>query len=57
MLNGVVSGLIIAWLLSLFGVDTMFIETVQTFVVFEVTVGFYYLVFAIIGLIGGLVKR
>ncbi|MDA3732369.1 hypothetical protein PBV87_12810 [Niameybacter massiliensis] len=57
MLEGFIGGLIVAWLLSLFGVDHMVLEVCQTFTEVQLTTSFYYIGFALIGLIGGAFKR
>ncbi|WP_154668796.1 hypothetical protein [Niameybacter massiliensis] len=57
MLEGFIGGLIVAWLLSLFGVDHMVLEVCQTFTEVQLTTSFYYIGFALIGLIGGAFKK
>lgn len=54
MLTGFLAGLLVAWVLSWFGVNHMLISCIQPFVhgvVLNDT--YYYLVFAIIGVLGG----
>lgn len=46
-----INGLLLAWILSLFNFDNIFVEGVQTFVHFKVVTAHYYLVFALLGLI------
>lgn len=54
MLGGFIGGLIVAWILSLFGVDAMILEVVQPFVeTVKLTNSHYYVAFGLIGLIGG----
>ena len=58
MLEGFIGGLIVAFILSLFGVDKMLIEVIQPFfTAVTLTKSHYYLAFAIIGLIGGAFNR
>jgi hypothetical protein len=54
MLEGFVGGLIVAFILSLFCVDEMIIEVLQPFVkTVTLTGSHYYIMFGLIGLIGG----
>jgi len=54
MLGGFVAGLITAWILSLFGVNTIIIEVMQQLVKnIILTNSHYYIIFGLIGLIGG----
>jgi len=46
-----INGLLLAWILSLFNFDTIFVEGIQTFVHFKVITAHYYLLFALLGLI------
>lgn len=58
MLEGFIGGLIIAWILTLFGIDKMVIEVIQPFVKATViTTSFYYIGFGVIGAIGGFFKK
>lgn len=57
MLDGFVGGLIVAWILSLFDVDSMVLEVCQSFTDIQLTTSYYYIGFALIGLIGGAFKR
>ena len=54
MFDGLVGGLIVAWILTLFGFDEIFINGIQTFVTFDLTIDHYYLVFGLVGFIVGL---
>ena len=57
MLNGFLSGIIVGGVLSLFGVDHMFIEVMQNFTSgLPVTTSHYYMFFGFIGLLGGAFK-
>ena len=57
MLNGFISGTIVGGVLSLFGVDHMFIEVMQNFTSgLPVTIIHYYMFFGFIGLLGGAFK-
>lgn len=57
MLGGIVAGLIIAWILSLFGVDIMFCDFIKETLSKEVSIATYYVLFAVIGMISGLFNR
>lgn len=58
MLGGFCGGLIVAWILSLFGIDQMIIEVFQPFVnTVQLSLSHYYIAFALIGLIGGAITR
>lgn len=57
MLGGFVGGLIVAWVLSLFNVDTMVLEVFQPFTDITLTSNYYYIGFALIGLIGGAFRK
>lgn len=54
MISGFISGMITAFILSLFGVDHMFIEVMQNFTLgLSLTTSHYYMFFGFIGLLGG----
>lgn len=57
MLEGFVGGLIVAWILSLFYIDIMVLEVCQAFTDTQLTTIYYYIGFALIGLIGGAFKK
>lgn len=57
MLGGFIGGLIVAWFLSLFKVDTMILDVFQPFTEITLTSSYYYIGFALIGMIGGAFKR
>lgn len=58
MLRGFIVGLIIAWILSFFGVNTIILEAIQPFFTQVVlTDSHYYIAFGIAGLINGLFYR
>lgn len=50
MIAKILSGLLVAWIFSLFGFDNMVVEMFQQFG-FEVTSATYYVLFAILGLL------
>lgn len=54
MIEGIIYGLIGAWLLSLLGVDNIFVEALQPFVNFTLTTSHYYFVFGFVGMIYGI---
>lgn len=54
MLGGFIGGLFVAWVLSLFGVNTIILEVTQPFIkTIILTNSHYYILFGLIGLIGG----
>lgn len=55
MIEGIIYGLIGAWFLSLFGVDNIFVEALQPFVIFTLTTSHYYFVFGFVGMVYGIV--
>lgn len=55
MLSGLVGGLIIAWILSLFDFHKMFKKAILEIFDKEVSTDFYYVFFALIGLIGSFI--
>jgi hypothetical protein len=57
MLGGFVGGLIVAWILSLFGVDSMIITSAKEICNITMSISTYYISFALIGLIGGAFHR
>lgn len=57
MFEGLVGGLVIAWLLSCFNVDSMVLEVLQPHISVVLTQSHYYIGFAILGLIGGLLGK
>ena len=54
MLNGFISGLFTAWVLSWFGVDGMIITSLKEVFNINISVSTYYIGFGLIGLISGL---
>ena len=57
MLSGLISGLIVAWLLDCFNVSKMILEVVQPLVSIQLTVSHYYVALGLIGLVGGAFGR
>lgn len=57
MLGGLVFGLVIGWIVSLFGGDTLLINGVTELTGNDITSAGYYTIFAVIGLIGGVLKK
>lgn len=53
MLGGFVGGLLVAWILSLFGVHHMVINSVKELLGATISVSTYYISFGIIGLVSG----
>lgn len=52
ILEGFVGGLFVAWILSWFNVDVMLLEVIQSFIEIQLTTNHYYILVAMIGLIG-----
>ena len=57
MLGGLIFGLVIAWVVSLFGGDSLLINGIRELTGNDITNAGYYTIFAIIGLIGGALKK
>ncbi len=57
MLGGLVVGLIVGWIVSLFGGDNLLIQGIKEITGNSITSAGYYTIFAIIGLLGGVMKR
>lgn len=57
MLLGVIIGLIVAWILTMFEVDQLLINGITELFGKEIGVSGYYTIFAFIGLIGGAFKH
>jgi hypothetical protein len=53
VLEGFVGGLIVAWILTGFEVDLMLLEVIQPFLDIQLTESHYYILMAMIGLVGG----
>ncbi|MDA3731562.1 hypothetical protein PBV87_08755 [Niameybacter massiliensis] len=45
--------LLVAWILTWFDVDIMMLEVIQPFMNIELTTSHYYILIAMIGLVGG----
>lgn len=54
--ENLIGGLIIAWILTCFDVDQIFIEIVQPFIKTELTTNHFYFIFACIGILYSLFK-
>ncbi|EGT3599773.1 hypothetical protein [Clostridium perfringens] len=57
MLGGLLWGLLIAWILSIFNFDYMFINTVYGLWGLKISTDVYYVVFALLGLICGIINK
>lgn len=57
MLSGLIFGIVIGWLVSLFGGDTLLINGITELTGNNITSAGYYTIFAIIGLVGGVLKK
>ena len=57
MLGGFLIGIFVAWILSFFGIDSMIIQGLNELFKLEITSAGYYTLFALIGLIGGAIKK
>lgn len=57
MLLGVIMGIVVAWILSLFDVDQLLIQGITQLLGRQIDISGYYTIFAMIGLIGGAWKK
>lgn len=57
MLGGLLWGLLIAWLLSIFNFDHMFINAVYELFKIRISTDVYYVVFALLGLVCGIINK
>lgn len=57
MINGIIYGLVCGWFLSLFGVDNIFVEALQSFVNFTLTTNHYYFVLGFIGMTSEIISN
>lgn len=57
MLGGLLMGLLIAWILSIFNFDYMFINAVYELWGLKISTDVYYVVFALLGLIYGIINK
>ena len=53
ILDGFVGGLFAAWILTWFDVDLMVLEVIQPFIDIQLNTSHYYILIAMIGLVGG----
>ncbi len=56
MLDGIIYGLIIAWILSVFNVDNICINVLQPFFDVKLTTDHYYFTFGVIGLVASILS-
>lgn len=52
MLIGLISGLIVGWLVSLFGGDSLIIQGIFELTGKQISIAGYYTIFSLVGLIG-----
>ncbi|RBP36675.1 hypothetical protein [Garciella nitratireducens] len=57
MLLGTIAGILVAWVLSLIGIDQLLIQGITEIFGKQIDISGYYTIFALIGLIGGAWKR
>ncbi|MDZ5254179.1 hypothetical protein [Clostridium sp. LIBA-8841] len=57
MLGGLLWGLLIAWILSIFNFDRMFINAVYELFGLRISSDVYYVVLALLGLICGIINK
>ncbi|EGS9999509.1 hypothetical protein I9Y31_001765 [Clostridium perfringens] len=57
MLGGLLMGLLIAWILSIFNFDYMFINAVYELLGLKISTDVYYVVFVLLGLIYGIINK
>ncbi|EHK2345189.1 hypothetical protein [Clostridium perfringens] len=57
MLGGLLWGLLIAWILSIFNFNYMFINAVYELLRLKISTDVYYVVFSLLGLIYGIINK
>ncbi|WP_332829971.1 hypothetical protein [Clostridium perfringens] len=57
MLGGVLAGLLIAWILSIFNFDRMLINTLYELLGLSISTDAYYVIFALLGAISSIMKK
>ncbi|WP_221373015.1 hypothetical protein [Clostridium perfringens] len=57
MLGGLLGGLLIAWILSIFNFDRMFINALYELLGLSISTDAYYVIFALLGAIGIIMKK
>lgn len=57
MLGGVLGGLLIAWILSIFNFDRMFINILYELLGLSISTDAYYVIFALLGAISSIMKK
>lgn len=57
MLGGVLGGLLIAWILSIFNFDRMFINALYELLGLSISTDAYYVIFVLLGAIGSIMKK
>lgn len=57
MLGGLLMGLLIAWILSIFNFDYMFINAVYELLGLKISTDVYYVVLVLLGLIYGIINK
>jgi hypothetical protein len=56
MFDGLLAGLLVAWVLTLFQFDEIFTTSAKELFNIEITIASYYMIFAAVGFLGGLTK-
>ena len=56
MFIGLIFGLVVAWIISLFGGDALLIQGMSELTGKQISTEGYYTIFALLGLIGGFIK-
>lgn len=57
MFFGIIQGLLVGWLLSLFNFNDVILNALQPFANAELSMDIYYIIFAFIGVLYGLIKE
>jgi len=57
LLIGLIFGLIVGWIISLFGVDALLIQGISELTGKQISTAGYYTIFALLGLLGGIIKN
>lgn len=55
MISGILYGLLCGWILTLFNVDNICIEVLQSIIPFTLIISHYYFTFGVAGLIYGII--
>lgn len=57
LLIGLIFGLIVGWIISLFGVDALLVQGISELTGKQISTAGYYTIFALLGILGGIIKN